>query len=601
MITPSGRDGADRTELFQVDLRGVVEILSQHLYSGPRVFLRELLQNARDALVARAWLGEDGGPGGVRVVVEDGAVVVSDDGVGLTAEEMRTLLATIGASSKRTDLERAREDFLGRFGIGLLSCFLIGDTVEVVSRSARTPEAATVRWVGSSDGTYTITEAAEPLPRPGSRVAVRPRPEEERWVQPRRLVRLARRFAEYLDVPVDVFDAAGEPTRVSGATPPEDLDPESAARRCDAAFGFDPLTTVRIDVPLLGVRGVAFISPRRSTAARRAGDVVYSHGMLVAEDNTQLAPEWAYFARMIIDAGTLPLTASRESLQDTKLTQEAAEVVGARIREHIEALAHSHPDTFRRFVAAHAVGLRAMALTDESMFAFMYDHVRFNTSRGERTLRELVEGTEDEAPTRVIHEVLLPGQFRALAPLARHQGMVLVDASHVHEPQILARLAESEIDVRVRHLNLETLVQAASPADDRGLAASLGRMVADALPGCEALVVDLGVSSVAALELAGDDGWDPEDSEPDGWGPVFSAAAGPLAPTGPRLVLNVASPVVRALGGELPAEVARHTVRALHILGRLHTGRPLGDDDQTLLGESLGTLVTAAASPRTAG
>ncbi|GAB3992211.1 HSP90 family protein [Glycomyces albus] len=505
------------TELFQVDLRGVVEILSQHLYSSPRVFLRELLQNARDALVARAGPGADGGPGGVRVGVEDGAVVVSDDGVGLTAEEMRTLLATIGASSKRADLERAREDFLGRFGIGLLSCFLIGDTVEVVSRSARTQDAATVRWVGSSDGTYTITEAAA-LPRPGSRVTVRTRPEEQRWAHPRRLARLARRFAEYLDVPVDVYDTAGEPTRVSGATPPEELDPESAARLCEAAFGFDPLTTVRVDVPLLGVRGVAFVSPLHSAAARRAGDVVYSHGMLVAEDNTQLAPDWAYFARMIVDAGSLPLTASRESLQDTKLTEEASEVVGSQIREHIEALAHSHPDTFRRFVAAHAVGLRAMALADQSMFAFMYDHVRFSSSRGERTLRELVAGAEDEPPTRVIHEVFSTGQFRALAPLARHQGLVLIDASHVHEPQILARLAESETGVEVRHLNLETLVEAAAPAADLGLAASLGRAVADALPGCEALVVDLGVSSVAALELAGDDRWDSDESDPGGWG-----------------------------------------------------------------------------------
>lgn len=584
------------TELFQVDLRGVVEILSQHLYSSPRVFLRELLQNARDALVARAKLGPDGGPGGVRVGVEDGAIVVSDDGVGLTAEEMRTLLATIGASSKRADLERAREDFLGRFGIGLLSCFLIGDTVEVVSRSARTPDAATVRWVGSSDGTYTITEAATPLPRPGSRVAVHTRPEEERWAQPRRLARLARRFAEYLDVPVDVLDAAGAPTRVSGATAPEKLDAESAARLCDAAFGFDPLTTVRIDVPLLGVRGVAFVSPLHSTAARRAGDVVYSHGMLVAEDNTQLAPDWAYFARMIVDAGSLPLTASRESLQDTKLTDEASEVVGAQIREHIEALARTHPDTFRRFVAAHAVGLRAMALADRSMFAFVHDHVRFSSSRGERTLRELVAGTEGEAPTRVVHQVFSTAQFRALAPLARHQGLVLVDASHVHEPQILARLAESGTGVEVRHLDLETLVGAAAPAADRGLAATLERVVADALPGHEALAVDLGVGSVAALELAGDDRRDPEESDPGGWGSVFSDSAGPWAPAGPRLVLNVASPAVRALGGDLPTEVARHTVRALYVLGRLHAGQPLGDDDQELLGESLGTLVTAAAT-----
>jgi molecular chaperone HtpG len=586
-----------RTELFQVDLRGVVEILSQHLYSSPRVFLRELLQNARDAIVARAGDGAaaDSPPRGlIRVAVEDEAIVVEDNGIGLDAGEMRALLATIGASSKRADLERVQEDFLGRFGIGLLSCFLIADTVEVVSRSARTEDAPTVRWVGASDGTYEITAAPEPLSRPGSRVIVRPRPEERAWANPRRLTRVAREFARYLDTPIDVVDTAGVPARVSTATPPEALDAETRAQLCAETFGFDPLTTVRIDVPLLGVRGVAFVTPEETSSARRGGDVVHSRGMLVADDNTQLAPDWAYFARLIVDAGTLPLTASRESLQETNLTREAAAAVGEQIQRHVEELARTHPDTFRLFVGAHAVGLRAMALTDPSMFAFMYDHLRFGTSRGERTLRQLVAGTDSEPPARVVHPVLSPGQFRALAPLARHHDLVLIDASHVHEPQLLARLDQSDVDVAVRHLDLETFVDAAAPASDRRLAVSIEGLVAGVLPGHRAQVVDLGVESVAALELGADDEWHPEAAGSSGWGSVLGGIAAPWEPAGPRLVLNVASPAVRALDGALSDDVAAHAVRALHVLGRLHTGQTLTDDDHLLLGDSLSTLVTAA-------
>lgn len=588
-----------RTELFQVDLRGVVEILSQHLYSSPRVFLRELLQNARDAIVARAGDGargaaESSSRGVIRVAVEDEAIVVEDNGIGLDAGEMRALLATIGASSKRADLERVQEDFLGRFGIGLLSCFLIADTVEVVSRSARTEDAPTVRWVGASDGTYEITAAPEPLSGPGSRIIVRPRPEERAWANPRRLTRVAREFARYLDTPVDVVDTAGVPARVSTAIAPEALDAETRARLCAETFGFDPLTAVRIDVPLLGVRGVAFVTPEETSTARRGGDVVHSRGMLVADDNTQLAPDWAYFARLIVDAGTLPLTASRESLQETNLTREAAAAVGEQIQRHVEELARSHPDTFRLFVGAHAVGLRAMALTDPSMFAFMYDHLRFGTSRGERTLRQLVAGTDTEPPARVVHPVLSPGQFRALAPLARHHDLVLIDASHVHEPQLLARLGRSDVDVVVRHLDLETFVEAAAPASDPRLVASVERLVAGVLPGHRAQVVDLGVESVAALELGADDEWHPDAAGSSGWGSVLGGIAAPWEPAGPRLVLNVASPAVRALDGALSDDVAAHAVRALHVLGRLHTGQTLTDDDHLLLGDSLSTLVTAA-------
>lgn len=596
----------DGTELFRVDLRGVVEILSHHLYSSPKVFVRELLQNARDALTARAGLDDRaarGGPGGIRVVVEDGTIVVEDDGIGLTADEMRDLLATIGASSKRDDLVRVQQDFLGRFGIGLLSCFLIADSVDVLSRSARTPHAPTMRWVGHSDGTYVITEAPAPLPQPGTRVRIRPRREEKAWANSRRLTRIAREFARYLDVPIEVADAGGPATRVSMAVPPSDLDADAAARLCQESFGFDPLTTLHIDLPLLGVRGIAYVTPSGETSARRAGDLVHSRGMLVSADNTQLAPSWAYFVRMIIDAGTLPLTASRESLQDTKLTREAAEAIGAEIQAHVDALSRTHPDTFRRFVAAHGTGLRAMALDDPAMFGFCYDHVAFRTSRGPRTLRELIAGTDTEPAAPVLHQVFSPGQFRALAPLAAVQGLVLVDASHVHEPQILARLAESDTGIEVRHLDLERLVEAAAPVTDRQLAATIERTAADVLPDHDVEVVDLRVATVPAVELRADDEWASDGpgaggSEAAGsWGSVFSGMAASWTPRGPRLVLNIASPVTRALAGPLDSGTATHAVRALHVLGRLHTGGPLSDDDHTVLGESLGVLVLAAAAP----
>ena len=84
-------------------------------------------------------------------------LIVRDNGIGLTADDMQRLLSIIGSSSKRDDF--AGTDFLGQFGIGLLSCFLVADSIEVVSRSAREPDAPTVRWVGLSDGTFAIGHA----------------------------------------------------------------------------------------------------------------------------------------------------------------------------------------------------------------------------------------------------------------------------------------------------------------------------------------------------------------------------------------------------------------------------------------------------------
>ncbi|MEV4114550.1 ATP-binding protein, partial [Nonomuraea sp. NPDC049695] len=125
---------------FQVDLRGVVDLLSRHLYASPRVYVRELLQNAVDAITARRAVDGDA-PAVVSIepseVTGDGTLRVHDSGIGLSESEVHELLATIGRSSKRDDLGLARHEFLGQFGIGLLSCFLVADEVRVTTRSAR--------------------------------------------------------------------------------------------------------------------------------------------------------------------------------------------------------------------------------------------------------------------------------------------------------------------------------------------------------------------------------------------------------------------------------------------------------------------------------
>ncbi|MBF1736119.1 MAG: HSP90 family protein, partial [Trueperella pyogenes] len=109
---------------FQVDLRGMVDLLSRNLYSGPRVYIRELLQNGLDAIEARSALDPDC-PRRVTITIEGRTLKCRDSGIGLTEEEAAGLLSTIGASSKRDELGMARSDFLGQFGIGMLSCFMI--------------------------------------------------------------------------------------------------------------------------------------------------------------------------------------------------------------------------------------------------------------------------------------------------------------------------------------------------------------------------------------------------------------------------------------------------------------------------------------------
>ncbi|MDX6758489.1 ATP-binding protein, partial [Streptomyces sp. F8] len=202
---------------FQVDLRGLVDLLSHHLYSSPRVYVRELLQNAVDAVTARQAV-DPGAPVRIRLSASGGRVTIEDSGIGLTAAEAHSFLATIGRSSKRAGgdglhdqaLEATRSEFLGQFGIGLLACFVVARQIRVVTRSARDPQAAPVEWLAADDGSYTVRELPHAArPEPGTTVVLEARPGAAEWTVPAKVEELARDFGSLLPYDITFEDGEG--------------------------------------------------------------------------------------------------------------------------------------------------------------------------------------------------------------------------------------------------------------------------------------------------------------------------------------------------------------------------------------------------------
>lgn len=118
---------------FQVNLGGMLDVLSNHLYKSPDVFLRELLQNGVDAVTLRQKEQPGWNGGRLTIAVEPGRrLIFRDNGAGLSEEGIHRFLAVIGQSSK-TELVNGKlpEDYIGRFGIGLLSCFMVSDSIVV--------------------------------------------------------------------------------------------------------------------------------------------------------------------------------------------------------------------------------------------------------------------------------------------------------------------------------------------------------------------------------------------------------------------------------------------------------------------------------------
>ncbi|MGI5165152.1 HSP90 family protein [Spirillospora sp. CA-253888] len=582
-------------QAFQVDLRGVVDLLSRHLYASPRVYLRELLQNAVDAITAR---GGDGSR--VRIETGGGALRVHDDGVGLTEDEVHQLLATIGRSSKRDELGFARHDFLGQFGIGLLSAFLVADEIEVVTRSAKGGPA--VRWTGLSGGSYRV----EPGERdePGTTVTLRPRQGSAELLSPPVVADLAASYGSLLPVELTVD---GVP--ITGDGPPWQAGhPDPARRRraldayCKSLYGFEPYDVIDLDVPEAGLTGVAFVLPQAVSPSARAAHRVYLKRMLLAESVEGLLPEWAFFARCVVDAGELRPTASREALYEDELLESTRHALGERLRQWLVTLSETDPARLRGFLSLHHLGVKAMALQDDDMLRIVDRWLEFETSAGPMTLAEFRRRHGEARFTTSVDE------FRRLSAVAGAQGVGLVNGGYVHDTEIIERLPDIDPDIRLTRLDAAELTTHFGVLDSgaelgmRPFLAAAQRAVERL--GCEVVVRDFDPASLPALYLTSraaqyrQELTQAREAADDLWADVLGALDNAAASDRPQLVLNHRNPLARRITGLTEDGLVELAVQALYGQALLLGHHPLRPADTAVLNRSfLGLLEWAVHDP----
>jgi molecular chaperone HtpG len=588
---------------FQVDLRGLVDLLSHHLYSSPRVYIRELLQNAVDAVTAR--LGTDpAAPTGIRLVADGATLRIEDQGVGLTEADVHRFLATIGRSSKRDDLAGARREFLGQFGIGLLACFTVADSIRVTTRSAADPLDAPVEWFAGSDGRYTI-RVLDPArhPHPGTTVQLTPRPGAERWFAPERITQLARDYGALLpyEVRVETPDAVA---RITDGPAVWDRDHASAAARRLALFnygertlGFQALDVIELDVPLAGVRGAAYILPCAANPTDAGRHRVHLKGMLLSDATTGLLPDWAFFVRCVIDTDTLRPTASREGLYEDETLAAVREALGMRIRDWLTDLAAQDPTRMAAFLDVHALGVKALARHDRELLRIMLPFLRFETTDGRVPLTEFARNHPSVHLARTVDE------FRQVAPIAAAQGIGVVNGGYAYDadlveqlPQLLPGTVVGELgaDVVTAHLDL------VEPAQGLALAGFLAAARASLDPlDCDVVLRAFAPMSVPALHLDNREARHERaraqsEAEADA---LWAEILGALKTSAPRaqLVLNYHNPVVRRLSGITDRALLNTAVEALYGQALLMTHRPLRAADTALLNRAFSELLAWAS------
>ncbi len=497
---------------FKVNLGGMIEILSDHLYSSPDVYIRELLQNAVDAVTGRRKLEDakesvggtengssaaseasvseekgvcareagiqNGAEGRILVEIEEGrSIAFSDNGQGLTEEEIHQFLAIIGESSKRSlESGRIETDYIGRFGIGLLSCFMVSDEIRMLTRSCRSGDAPVLEWRGKPDGTYTIKKmGAEDFGGEeeeqykalaascGTSVLLTAKAGMEEYFTRETIERLITYYGLLLPFPIIIRQHGQEKQINPTYLPWEGRDTNRQELLLFGQVMFDEqfFDCVPFHSEEGKVSGVAYIRNYPVLPSARVSHRIYLKNMLLTEKGDNLIPDWAVFTKCIVNAVDLRPTASREGFYVDEVLEAAREAIENCLTEYIAALAEEEPDRFRQFFQIHHLTLMSLALASPKLFGTLADYFRFETTRGDKSGYEL--RTEGEpliyAPTEE--------KYKQLSQLFFAQDKLLINVSYVHSLDLLKRLgAMYQLEVSaVEDWAVEDLMKDLSPED----------------------------------------------------------------------------------------------------------------------------------------
>ncbi len=394
---------------FEAEVRQLLKLMIHSLYSNKEIFLRELISNASDAadklrfeaLAAPDLLGDDTELG-IRVAYDKDArtVSVSDNGIGMSRDEVVENLGTIARSgtaeflSRMTGDEKQDARLIGQFGVGFYSSFIVADRVVVETRRAGLDAAEGVRWESDGQGEFSV-ETAE-IDTRGTRVTLHLKDGESEFAEAARLESLIHKYSDHIAFPVTLEGSGeGEEARVvNSATalwtrPRTDITDEEYRefyKHLSHDFS-DPLCWSHNQVEgkreytsLLYIPATAPFDLWNREAPR--GLKLYVQRVFIMDDAEQFLPLYLRFVKGVVDSSDLPLNVSRELLQKNPDLQAMRGALTRRVLDMLAKLAASDSDDYASFWRQFGAVMKEGLVEDPGNKEKLSRLLRFATTRG---------------------------------------------------------------------------------------------------------------------------------------------------------------------------------------------------------------------------
>ncbi|MBQ3289895.1 MAG: molecular chaperone HtpG [Kiritimatiellae bacterium] len=397
---------------FKAEIAEMLDLVVNSLYSKKEIFLRELISNASDAIDRAKFLGltdkalvADSPEWKIQIAADREAktLMVSDNGIGMDADDLENNLGTIARSGTKKFREMLKEkggeslpELIGQFGVGFYAAFMVADkvTVETLKRGTETP----LKWESDMSGGYTVSDGERDFP--GTSVTLHLRDDQLEYLDWWRAGELVKKYSDFIAYPIYFREIVKE------TPPPADEKAAKAAedeRKRREEREAKPLNTMvalwkraKKDVkqeeydefykhlthdweapfetiPFSGEGAVEFKAllflPKKATMElfmpqQKRGLSLYVRNVFIGDDIEMLLPNWLRFVKGVVDSSDLPLNVSREMLQDDAIVQKIKSAVTAKVLSTLEDLKKKDAKRYDEFWSAFGTVVKEGVHTD---------------------------------------------------------------------------------------------------------------------------------------------------------------------------------------------------------------------------------------------
>jgi molecular chaperone HtpG len=403
---------------FQAEAVQILDLMIHSLYSNKEIFLRELISNASDAidrlrleLLSRSELPDDEGPLQIRVMYDKDArtITVSDNGIGMSRQEVIEHIGTIAKSGTREFLQALTGDqrrdatLIGQFGVGFYSSFIVAERVILTTLRADLSAEDGVRWESDGKGEYTL-EPVEQESR-GTTIVLHLRDGEDDLLNGYRLRSIIGKYSDHISLPILMPGESGE----KAADAPEDGPAQELVVNRGSALWARPKSELGEQDYNDFYRHISsdFSDPLAYTHTKLEGTYEYTlllfipshapydlwmpqsrHGVklhvqrvFIMEDTGQLMPNYLRFVRGVIDSSDLPLNVSRELLQGSRVVDNIRSSATKRLLKLLKEMAENEAEKYATFWKEFGTVLKEGVADDYANRDDIAGLLRFTTTK----------------------------------------------------------------------------------------------------------------------------------------------------------------------------------------------------------------------------